>query len=99
MRSSNAICLHVVSELHRLMRCQFAMAALSDATLDALPSRLLTAQLKRTKMDAFLATWAAGGVLCAVVPEGSSGAVRLVLRLSVAAPVPVPPLPAGEAAS
>ena len=78
-----------MTELRRLMVAGFTMAALTTATLNALPTRLLTAQLKASKMQDFEAAWAAGEALCRVRRvEGQPP--ELELRLTLAAPVPAP---------
>jgi hypothetical protein len=88
-QTSAAVVRTAVTELRRLMVAGFTMAALTTATLNALPTRLLTAQLKASKMQDFEAAWAAGEALCRVRRvEGQPP--ELELRLTLAAPVPAP---------
>ncbi|PNW79993.1 hypothetical protein CHLRE_08g373436v5 [Chlamydomonas reinhardtii] len=61
----------VVSErekkkLRRVMQLCFTAATLTPETLSALPTQLLTAQLKAAKLEHFVAIWTAGGALCEV---------------------------------
>jgi hypothetical protein len=80
---------HAVAELRRLVTTQYHMAALDDYTLDGLPTRLLTAELKQGPMERFKAVWAHREVLCRVV-EAEGQAPRLQLLLSLSHPVPAP---------
>jgi hypothetical protein len=88
-RTAAAVVRQVVSDLQGLIHAQFKMAALSDATLDALPARLLTAELRATPLETFLAGWAHGGVLCAV-DQPAGGVARLRVLLTLAQPVVAP---------
>ncbi|PNH03396.1 hypothetical protein TSOC_010541, partial [Tetrabaena socialis] len=55
---------HTVAALRHLMWAQFRMTALSDALLEPLPTRLLSAQLKADRLADFSAVWAWRLVLC-----------------------------------
>ena len=88
-RSAAMVVQQSVGELQRLMRSQFRMAALSDDTLNSLPTRMLTAELRATPLEAFKAAWAHGGVLCCVdEPPGLPPLLRL--HLSLGCPVLAP---------
>ncbi|PNW69683.1 hypothetical protein CHLRE_25g756397v5 [Chlamydomonas reinhardtii] len=79
----------VVSELRRVMQLRFTAATLTPETLSALPTQLLTAQLKAAKLEHFVAIWSAGGALCEV-EEVQGGSPKLNLRLTLASPVQAP---------
>jgi hypothetical protein len=79
----------VVSELRRLIRARFTMATLTPAVLNALPTQLLTVELRPGKLEEFERMWAAGGVLCRV-QHVAGGTPTLALRLSLQAPVAAP---------
>ncbi len=79
-----------MGELRRLMRARFTMASLTPAVLNALPTQLLTAELRAGKMEDFERSWAVRGVLCRVTrEEGRPPKLELLLSLEepVAAPV------------
>jgi hypothetical protein len=79
----------VVRELRRVMRLRFTAATLTPETLSALPTQLLTAQLKAAKLERFVAIWTAGSALCDVDQvEGAPPQLRLKLTLS--SPVQAP---------
>ena len=78
-----------VAELRHLISAQYHMAALDDNTLEGLPTRLLTAELMQSPMEAFKAVWAQREVLCRVV-EAQGQPPQLQLLLSHSHPVPVP---------
>ncbi|PNW82408.1 hypothetical protein CHLRE_06g278291v5 [Chlamydomonas reinhardtii] len=65
-QTSEHVVWEVVSELRRVMQLRFTAATLTPDTLSALPTQLLTAQLKAAKLEHFLAIWSAGGALCEV---------------------------------
>ncbi|PNH05108.1 Transposon TX1 uncharacterized protein [Tetrabaena socialis] len=96
---AHAVVAHTVAALRHLMWAQFRMTALSDALLEPLPTRLLSAQLKADRLADFSAVWAWRRVLCEVElpPAGAAEGPRLRVFLSLAAPVPAPaaPAPAG----
>jgi hypothetical protein len=71
------------------MQLRFTAATLTPATLTALPTQLLTAQLKAAKLERFVEIWTAGGALCSV-DEVEGGPPQLHLRLSLLSPVPAP---------
>lgn len=91
-QTAHAVAVQVVEEARRLMCCQWAMAAQLEEVVDALPSRLLTAQVKaheRAKED-FMMTWAVNEVLCAIVTRPGISGSFLDLRLTAEQPIPVP---------
>ncbi|PNW79084.1 hypothetical protein CHLRE_09g400145v5 [Chlamydomonas reinhardtii] len=65
-QTSEHVVREVVTELRRVMQLRFTAATLTPDTLSALPTQLLTAQLKAAKLEHFLAIWSAGGALCEV---------------------------------
>ncbi|PNW86642.1 hypothetical protein CHLRE_02g095032v5 [Chlamydomonas reinhardtii] len=65
-QTSEHVVREVVSELRRVMQLRFTAATLTPETLSALPTQLLTAQLKAAKLEHFVAIWSAGGALCEV---------------------------------
>ncbi|PNW71738.1 hypothetical protein CHLRE_16g668125v5 [Chlamydomonas reinhardtii] len=65
-QTSEHVVREVVSELRRVMQLRFTAATLTPETLSALPTQLLTAQLKAAKLENFVAIWTAGGALCEV---------------------------------
>ena len=71
------------------MQLRFTAATLTPETLSALPTQLLTAQLKAAKLEHFVAIWSAGGALCEV-EEVQGGSPKLNLRLTLASPVQAP---------
>lgn len=79
----------VVRELRRVMQLRFTAATLTPETLSALPTQLLTAQLKPAKLDRFVAIWTAGGALCKVDQE-DGGPPQLNLTLTLVSPVQAP---------
>jgi len=89
LRTSAAVVQGVVEEGRRLIRAQFARAALANGTADCLPQRLLTAELREESLEALEASWAHAGVLCRVCRNGAS-LPELQLRWSPAWPVPMP---------
>ena len=54
----------VAGELCKVMQLRFTAATLTPETLSALPTQLLTAQLKAAKLERFVEMWTAGGALC-----------------------------------
>jgi hypothetical protein len=88
-QTSAAVTREVVWELRRLMRARFTMASLTPPVLNALPTQLLTAELRAGKLEDFEHSWAAGGVLCRVLRE-EGRPPKLELRLSLEAPVAAP---------
>ncbi|PNH06960.1 hypothetical protein TSOC_006627 [Tetrabaena socialis] len=94
---AHAVVAHTVAALRHLMWAQFRMTALSDALLEPLPTRLLSAQLKADRLADFSAVWAWRRVRCEVElpPAGAAEEPRLRVFLSLAAPVPAPAAPAG----
>ncbi|PNW86600.1 hypothetical protein CHLRE_02g093252v5 [Chlamydomonas reinhardtii] len=88
-QTSEHVVREVVSELRRVMRLRFTAATLTPETLSALPTQLLTAQLKAAKLEQFVAIWSAGGALCEV-EEVQGGSPKLNLRLTLASPVQAP---------
>jgi hypothetical protein len=83
-----------VAELQRVMWAQFRVAAFQDDTTDALPTHLLTADLKPPPLQEFEAVWARGDVLCSVERQPGGGVLQLRMRLSLHHPVAAPGLPA-----
>ncbi|PNW69679.1 hypothetical protein CHLRE_25g756247v5 [Chlamydomonas reinhardtii] len=65
-QTSEHVVREVVSELRRVMQLRFTAATLTPETLSALPTQLLTAQLKAAKLAHFVAIWTAGGTFCEV---------------------------------
>ncbi|PNW69657.1 hypothetical protein CHLRE_27g757147v5 [Chlamydomonas reinhardtii] len=88
-QTSEHVVREVVSELRRVMQLRFTAATLTPETLSALPTQLLTAQLKAAKLEHFVAIWSAGGALCEV-EEVQGGSPKLNLRLTLASPVQAP---------
>ncbi|PNW83569.1 hypothetical protein CHLRE_05g235102v5 [Chlamydomonas reinhardtii] len=88
-QTSEHVVREVVSELRRVMQLRFTAATLTPETLSALPTQLLTAQLKAAKLEHFVAIWSAGGALCEV-EEVQGGSPKLHLRLTLASPVQAP---------
>ncbi|PNW85714.1 hypothetical protein CHLRE_03g208555v5 [Chlamydomonas reinhardtii] len=88
-QTSEHVVREVVSELRRVMQLRFTAATLTPETLSALPTQLLTAQLKAAKLEHFVAIWTAGGALCEV-EEVQGGSPKLHLRLTLASPVQAP---------
>ncbi|PNW83895.1 hypothetical protein CHLRE_04g217990v5 [Chlamydomonas reinhardtii] len=88
-QTSEHVVREVVSELRRVMQLRFTAATLTPETLSALPTQLLTAQLKAAKLEHFVAIWTAGGALCEV-EEVQGGSPKLNLRLTLASPVQAP---------
>ncbi|PNW71029.1 hypothetical protein CHLRE_17g743447v5 [Chlamydomonas reinhardtii] len=88
-QTSELVVREVVSELRRVMQLRFTAATLTPETLSALPTQLLTAQLKAAKLEHFVAIWTAGGALCEV-EEVQGGSPKLHLRLTLASPVQAP---------
>ena len=89
LQTSRAVVDAVIAELRRLMRCRFAAAALTPATLTALPLNYLTAQLRPASIDDFSATWAVGGLLCTVA-GGADGPPVLSVLLTASHPLMAP---------
>jgi hypothetical protein len=79
----------VVGELRRVMQLRFVAATLTPETLSALPTQLLTAQLKPAKLERFVAIWTAGGALCEV-DQVEGAAPQLRLKLTLSSPVQAP---------
>ena len=88
-QTSEHVVREVVSELRRVMQLRFTAATLTPETLSALPTQLLTAQLKAAKLEHFVAIWTAGGAFCEV-EEVQGGSPKLNLRLTLASPVQAP---------
>ncbi|PNH11964.1 hypothetical protein TSOC_001146 [Tetrabaena socialis] len=94
---SHAVVAHVVAALRCLLWPQFRMTALSDDLLDPLPTAILNAQLKATKLADFKAAWAHRRVLCEVVEPAAGGAqLRVLVSLSGPVVAPAAPAAAGE---
>ncbi|PNH06592.1 hypothetical protein TSOC_007056, partial [Tetrabaena socialis] len=94
---SHAVVTHVVVALRRLLWAQFRMTALSDDLLDPLPTAILIAQLKVSKLAEFKAAWAHRRVLCEVVEPAAGGAqLRVLVSLSGPVVAPAAPAAAGE---
>ena len=94
---SHAVVAHVVAALRCLLWAQFRMTALSDDLLDPLPTAVLNAQLKATKLADFKAAWAHRRVLCEVVEPAAGGAqLRVLVSLSGPVVAPAAPAAAGE---
>ncbi|PNH00289.1 hypothetical protein TSOC_013936 [Tetrabaena socialis] len=94
---SHAVVAHVVAALRCLLWAQFRMTALSDDLLDPLPTAILNAQLKATKLADFKAAWAHRRVLCEVVEPAAGGAqLRVLVSLSGPVVAPAAPAAAGE---
>ncbi|PNH10095.1 hypothetical protein TSOC_003202 [Tetrabaena socialis] len=94
---SHAVVAHVVAALRCLLWAQFRMTALSDDLLDPLPTAILNAQLKATKLAEFKAAWAHRRVLCEVV-EPAAGGAQLRVLVSLSGPVVAPAAPAAAGA-
>lgn len=88
--SSEAVVQRMVEELHSVMWAQFRVSALPDDTVNALPLRMLTADLKPAKLQDFTDTWAHGGVLCSVDERHGGSGWTMQMRLSLQHPVPAP---------
>lgn len=85
-QTSQHVVREVTMELRRLMRLRFTAATLTPEALAALPTQLLTAQLKPAKMESFMSVWTANGVLCTVEqPPGEVPRLTLHLQLAEAA--------------
>jgi len=79
----------VITELRRVMQLRFTAATLTPETLSALPTQLLTAQLKAAKLERFVDIWSASGALCEVDQvDGASPQLRL--KLTFSSPVQAP---------
>ena len=89
-RTAQAVVQTTVQELQRRMREQFYTSALPPEIVDALPARLLTADLQQAKLADFTSVWAHRGVLCSLVQPAGGGPPTLQLKLSMAQPVPAP---------
>jgi hypothetical protein len=98
LRGSAGVVQRTVEELQRVMRAQFRVSALQDDTLDALPTRMLTADLKPAKLEDFTEAWAHGDVLCSVEEQPGGGGLSLRVRLSLQHPVPAPMAAGGDPA-
>ena len=79
-QTSEHVVREVITELRRLMRLRFIAATLTPEALAALPTQLLTAQLKPAKMESFVGVWTANGALC-TVDEAPGQVPRLTLHL------------------
>ncbi|PNH11683.1 Elongation factor Tu GTP-binding domain-containing protein 1, partial [Tetrabaena socialis] len=79
---SHAVVAHVVAALRCLLWAQFRMTALSDDPLYPLPTAILNAQLKASKLADFKAAWAHRRVLCEVVEPAAGGAQLRVLVIN-----------------
>jgi hypothetical protein len=90
LRTAQAVVRATVEELQRLMWAQFRAAAMADETVDALPTRLLTADLKPPKLQDFCEVWTHRDVLCSVVGAAGGGSSSLAMKLSLEHPVPAP---------
>ena len=89
-RTAQAVVRSTVLELQRRMREQFYTSAMPADIVDALPARLLTANLQQAKLADFTCVWAHRGVLCSVVQPAGDGPPALHLKLSMVQPVPAP---------
>ncbi|HSG19125.1 MAG TPA: reverse transcriptase domain-containing protein [Burkholderiaceae bacterium] len=89
-RTAQAVVRSTVLELQRRMREQFYTSAMPAEIVDALPARLLTANLQQAKLADFTCVWAHRGVLCSVVQPAGDGPPALHLKLSMVQPVPAP---------
>jgi hypothetical protein len=88
-RSAAAVVSLAVAELQRLILNQWRCAGDLPGTLEALPTSLLTAQVRAGRVEDFQAVWAHRGVLCQVL-ERASGGQQLDLLLSLRHPVSAP---------
>ena len=88
-RTAKAVVEHTVGELRRLVWAQYRTAALPDDVINALPTRLLTADLKPPPLDDFKAAWAFKDALCSV-DNVVGGGTQLRVWLSLTHPVPAP---------
>ena len=89
-RTARAVVQTTVQELQRRIREQFYTSALPPEIVDALPARLLTADLQQAKLADFTSVWAYRDVLCSVVQPAGGGPPMLQLKLSMAQPVLAP---------
>lgn len=87
-RTARAVVTHTIEELQRLMWAQFRVAAASEEDINALPTSLLTADLKPGSMELFEECWALNDSLC-TVDKGANGRATLRMRLSRLHPMPV----------
>jgi hypothetical protein len=71
------------------MQLRFTAATLTPETLTALPTQLLTAQLKAAKLERFVAIWSASGALCEV-DQVDGESPQLHLKLTFSSPVQAP---------
>jgi len=88
IRGSQGVVERTVQELRRVMWAQFRVSAMQDETVNALPTHLLTADLKPPSLQAVTEVWAHRGVLCLVQEQAGGGGVQLHMRLSLQHPVP-----------
>jgi hypothetical protein len=96
-RHSFAVVELTVQALRAQAAAHFNMAALPGSMLDALPSSLLTAELKVSDLTDFRSVWCNTPAICTVSLE-ADGSPRLHLHLSLLHPVaaPVPPVASSE---
>ena len=98
-RHSNAVVGRAVATLREQMRVRFGWCDIGSQVLDHLPTRLGRSPAKQMAIDKFRSCWAHGGVLCQT-SEAANGALSLVVKLTMVAPVPAPlpppPPPGGE---
>lgn len=88
-RTSNGVVAAAVQQLQQQIWAQFKVAAVAEEDINALSTRLLTADLKPTQLQDFESTWALNGVLC-VVDRSAGGQCALRMRLSMTHPTPAP---------
>lgn len=88
-QTAQAVVEQTVGELRRLMWAQYRTAALPDDVINALPTRLLTADLRPPPLDDFRAAWTLNDALC-TVDDLAGGGTQLRMRLSLTHPVPAP---------
>jgi hypothetical protein len=88
-RTSHAVVATTIHQLQRQIWAQFKVAAGAEHDINALPTQLLTADLKPTELEAFESTWAYNGVLCNV-DRTADGKYSLHMRLSEVHPVVAP---------
>ena len=89
-KGSVGVVQRAVDELQRVMWAQFRVAALQDDTLNALPTHLLSADLKPPGLSDFTSVWAHNDVLCSVEQRPNGGGYQLRMRLSAQHPVVAP---------
>jgi hypothetical protein len=87
-RTSRAVVEGTIEALQSLMWAQFKVAAVSEDDINALPTSLLTADLKEGSLELFTECWALNDTLC-IIDKEASGRATLRMRLSRSHPVQV----------